>query len=217
MSSDDATPAAAASREVRLPPFSTIDPAAWFLRAEVQFRLKRVTSSETKADYVLASLADDVFAQLTPWLKTRGDEICYEDLKKELLTRFTASPEAKAERLLQLLNQPLGDERPSLALEGMRSLATITGPKGDKQLDVIAVIWLNRLPTNVRAQITNFTSLSSAELGTKADSLMDAARAATTTPVNQVSQPPPATGSTTEPQPAAAATQQKRDYKRGKK
>jgi len=44
----------------RLPPFSTTDTMIWFRRAEIQFPLKKITVSSTKADYVLAALPDCV-------------------------------------------------------------------------------------------------------------------------------------------------------------
>ena len=203
MDTDDApNGTAAASKEIRLPAFNTIDPTTWFLRAEVQFRLKKVTSAETKADHVLASLGDDAFAQLAPWLRTGGDHVEYDGLKAELLNRFSPSAEVRAERLLQLINQPLGDDRPSLALEAMRALATL--PDG-KQIDVVAVMWLSRLPTNVRAQICRFTSLSTAALSEKADGLVDAARAAAPSTINQACSLPDVAGQPVEPPPQAAA------------
>lgn len=203
MESDNApNAAAAASKEIRLPAFNTIDPATWFLRAEIQFRLKRVTTAESKADHVLASLGDDAFAQLAPWLRTRGDHVEYDELKAELLNRFSLSAEARAERLLQLINQPLGDERPSIALEAMRALATLPD---DKQIDVVAVMWLSRLPTNVRAQICRFSTLSTAALAEKADGLVDAARAAAPSIINQACSLPDVAGQPVEPPPQAAA------------
>ena len=202
MDMDDATNAAAASKEIRLPAFNTIDPTTWFLRAEVQFRLKRVTSAESKADHVLASLGDDAFAQLAPWLRSKGDHVEYDGPKDELLNRFSPSAEARAERLLQLINQPLGDDRPSIALEAMRALATLPD---DKQIDVVAVMWLSRLPANVRAQICRFTTLTTAALAEKADGLVDAARAATPSTINQASSLPDEAGLPVEPLPQAAA------------
>ena len=203
MDADDAADGtAAASKEVRLPAFNTIDPAAWFLRAEIQFRLKKVASAETKADHVLASLGDDAFAQLAPWLRTRGAHVEYEGLKVELMHRFSPSAEVRAERLLQLINQPLGDDRPSLALEAMRALATL--PDGE-QIDVVAVMWLSRLPATVRAQICRFTSLTSAALSEKADGLVDAARAAAPSTINQACSLPAGAGPSVEPPPQAAA------------
>ena len=40
----------------RLPAFSSVDTNIWFKRAEIQFRLKKITSSTVQADHVLAAL-----------------------------------------------------------------------------------------------------------------------------------------------------------------
>ena len=52
----------------RLPPFSCADTVIWFRRAEVQFRIKKISSQTSMANHVLAALPDALFPQLAEWL-----------------------------------------------------------------------------------------------------------------------------------------------------
>ena len=54
-----------AAAAVHLPKFSTTVTITWYQRAEVQFRLKRITASRTKADYVLAAIPEEIFPRLS--------------------------------------------------------------------------------------------------------------------------------------------------------
>ena len=164
----ETTPTAAI---LSLPRFSTAAVTAWFQRAEVQFRLKRVVQSRTKADHVLASIPEEVFPRLSDWLEEKGDHLQYEELKEELLRRFTSTPEEKVNKLLDMAHMPLGDERPSDALDEMRRLAKLPSATM-KQLDIAVVLWLTRLPDTVRQGITDFAQKSPTELGDLANSLM---------------------------------------------
>ena len=156
---------------LKLPTFSTIDSAVWFRREEVQFRLQRARSSRTQADHVLAAIPDTIFTQMSTWL----DAIEYKDIKALLLQKFLSSAERRAQMILDLSNQPLGDQRPSDALTEMKSLCCLppddTGTSA--KIDVLLALWLRRLPTPVRSAITNFTSYD--DLAKHADSLLDAA------------------------------------------
>ena len=86
-----------------------------------------------------------------------------------------ATPEEKAERLLNLAKQPLGDQRASLAFQEMKALSAIPQADGTfKQLPLLTVLWLLRLPDAVRNGITQFTEKTEEEITTLADSLQGA-------------------------------------------
>lgn len=173
--------AAAAVAPVKLPTFSVIDAPTWFRRAEVQFRLKRVTAPTVQADHVLAALPDDLFPRISEWLISKGDAaIGYVDLKNFLLQRFTPSATSRVTQLLQLAKQPLGDQRPSDALLEMKSLARLP-PAADgtvRQLDLLRALWLLRLPEFIRAVIPNAEEMEEDALQQMADRLNDAQAAA---------------------------------------
>ena len=161
----------------RLPTFSSIDSSIWFRRAEVQFRLKRITSSSTKADHVLAAIPDTLFPQMSEWLDAQGDDALeYDELKQYLLQKFTLSPEKRVEALFSLSKQGLGDQRPSDALDDMRALARLPpDPAGRaRNIDVLLALWLRRLPDPVRSNITEFSTYTDAFLKDRANALLDA-------------------------------------------
>ena len=58
---------------VKLSPFSATDAVSWFQRAEIQFRLKKVTNSGTKADHVLAALPEDIFPLMSDWIAAQPE------------------------------------------------------------------------------------------------------------------------------------------------
>ena len=161
----------------KLPTFSTVDAAVWFRCAEVQFRLQRVRSSHTQADHILAAIPDMIFTQMSTWLDTKGDDaIEYQDLKAFLLQKFSPSAERRVQMILDLSNQPLGDQRPSDALIEIRSLCRLppdnTG--ASTKIDVLLALWLRHLPLPVYSAITNFASYGDDDLAKHADSLLDA-------------------------------------------
>ena len=179
-SSPDAAPAVVAN--FRLPTFSTVDAAIWFRRTEVQFRLKNIRSTKTQADHVLAALPDALFPLMAQWLDSKGnDPIEYEELKSYLLRKFSPSPEQRVKNILQLQQQPLGDQRPSDALTELRALARLppNSSGSSRSIDMILAIWLHRLPEAIRSAITNFTGYDDdTSIAEHADRLLDAHQAA---------------------------------------
>ena len=150
--------AAAAAPHLSLPPFPATDAAPWFLRVEALFRLRSITSSSRKADYVIGALPTEVFDQVAEWLSDQGDAIEYKDLKQQIILNFSPTPEERSQRALELIRQPLGDQRPSAALREMKSLCTLIQPDGSKKpLDLIRVLWLLHLPQDIREKITDRT------------------------------------------------------------
>ena len=143
-----------------------------------------MTFSARKADYVLAALPEDVFPHISGYLTEQGNSnLHYEDVKKRLLQKFVASSEERADKLLALSRQPLGDQRPSIAFQEMKTLTMVPADDGMTQtLDLLRILWLLRLPDDVRRGITNFSNVSEDDLTKLADSLQGANRGATLRP-----------------------------------
>ena len=183
MANADTTTDATIIANFRLPAFSTVDAALWFRRAEVQFRLKNVKSETSKADHVLAAIPDALFPQMAQWLNDHDDQtVKYDELKVFLLKKFSLTPEQRVKHIMEISNQPLGDQRPSTALAELRALArlppTTAGPS--KTIDMLLALWLNRLPAKVRSCITDFTKYTNDEdIAAEADKLIDAQNAPT--------------------------------------
>ena len=91
---------------------------------------------------------------------------------------------------MDLLRLPLGDQRPSAAFREMKSLSMLLQPDGSKKtLDLVRVLWLLRLPQDIRAKITKFASMSEDDLVEQADSLLGASTMAATSSTAAVTIP----------------------------
>ena len=175
---DSTTDATAAAVNIKLPPFCATDVLPWFQRVEVQFRIRNLTSETKKADHVLAALPPETFSLISEWLLEQGDaQVHYTDLKKQILRNCVATPEERAHRLMELTRLPLGDQRPSAAFAEMKALTRL--PYSDNctdKLDLLRVLWLLRLPSDVSSKITDFTQRTEQKLVDLADSLQGAAK-----------------------------------------
>lgn len=176
----------------RLPPFSTTDTLVWFRRAEIQFRLKKITVSYTKADYVLAALPDCVFTRLATWLNDQPDEISFEDLKKKLQQIYSPSTSERARRVLAMPGQALGDRTAQQVWDDITNLCRL--PDVDpstqlhKEIDLKKEIWLLSLPDHVRRIID--ANLPVVDLIKRADELIEAHRTTATLPAVHATTPP---------------------------
>ena len=92
-----------------LPTFLTLDSLSWFKRMEIQFYLRKIMNSETKADEVSEEISKDIFPHVSAWFDRQIDHILYDDLKIYLLRYFTFFPANHAARIHQPYQQPLGD------------------------------------------------------------------------------------------------------------
>ena len=169
---------------VKLSPFCAQDAVSWFRRAEIQFRLRKVTDPRTKADYVLEAIPEDLFPRIAAWMdrQDQDKDIRYDDLKSYLLQEFTLTVSARAQRLLSLPQTPLGDTTANTAWNEMQSLATLPNidPSTNKprRVDLLRELWLQRLPPSVRSALHDADDCPMDDLIKKADNLITAARAA---------------------------------------
>ena len=115
-------------------------------------------------------------------MANRGTEIIlYEDLKTEIILQCEPTPEEKSQKILELLRMPLGDQRPSAALRELRTLSTVLRADGTTaDLDLVRVLWMLRLPQDIRTLITDFAERSDKDLMKMADSLRGTSRLSTT-------------------------------------
>ena len=186
--------AAAASPALALPSFTATNPAPWFQRVEALFRLKGITSDGRKADYVIGALPADVFDKISHWLDSKGsDTILYSELKPAVIRLCEPSAEEKGQRILELMRTPLGDQRPSDALRELWSLSKVLLPDGTtKPLDLVRLIWMTRLPAELRPHISDFAARSDEELLRLADSVQSTSRLVQpSAAIHQVAPPSP--------------------------
>ena len=168
----------AATPNLQLPVFTPTDAAPWFQRVEALFRLRNVTASSKKADFVVGALPPEIFSMISRWLNARGeDPVLYEDLKTEVILQCEPTPEERSQKIMELLRMPLGDQRPSAALRELRTLSNVLRPDGTTaDLDLVKVLWMLRLPQDIRTMITNFAERADNDLMKLADSLRGTSR-----------------------------------------
>ena len=175
---------------VKLNPFSTSEPKSWFRRAEGRFRLSRITNSATMSDYVIQALPEDVFREISSWLDDQPDEIEYDKLKARLLLDYTLSPSEKAQKILCLASQPLGEQTAKQAWNEILSLSRLNEvdavTKAPKEIDLRREILLQRLPASVRAALPEADDVSIDQLVEKADKLLLSTKASRRSHVNLV-------------------------------
>lgn len=170
---------------VKLPPFWKDKSSLWFAQVEAQFSLANITSEATKYAYVVAHLEERYAHEVEDILTNTPERTPYTTLKTELIKRLSVSEEQRIRQLL--MEEELGDRKPSQFLRHLRSLAG-TGPIKD---DLLRAIWRQRLPTYVQAILqTQPDTVSLEGLATVADKVMEVHPASAPT-VNAATAPAP--------------------------
>ena len=168
------TPITVNVANVKLPVFTSCDPFTWFVRVEAQFRSKNIVRSQTKSDYILQILPESVCTRIAAFLRKNPTDIDYEELKKEILKKYSLTSSERVQKVLELICHPLADRSPSNAWDEITTLLTLP----DGEIDLQRELWLLHLPEPVRAGLHDSTSLSTEELLEKADNLQISHRAA---------------------------------------
>ena len=111
MSLDNQPAPQVAAVQMKLPPFWPKDLELWFAQIESQFSTCRITTSQTKFDYVVSSLSPEFATEVRDQLLHLPEETPYEILKAELNKRTSASEQRRIQELLSA--EELGDRTPS--------------------------------------------------------------------------------------------------------
>ncbi|KAK4884985.1 hypothetical protein RN001_001256 [Aquatica leii] len=131
-------------RQVKLPPFWQVNPTLWFTQVDAQFYTYKVKSDITKYFTVISCLDSAVLQEVSDILVNPPETDKYENLKRQLIERFSDSYDKRLKRLINYIE--LGDKSPSQLLREMKTLA-------DNKVsdEVLKTLWLQRLPTNIQA------------------------------------------------------------------
>lgn len=153
---------------VQLPSFWKQNSSLWFAQAEAQFSIANITSESTKYSYVVSKLDEHFAHEVQDILTNTPVHNPYTTLKNELIKRLSLS---QGQRIKQILmEEELGDRKPSQFLRHLRSLAG-TGPVKD---DLLRTIWAQRLPTYVQAILqTQPETISLDNLASIADKVIE--------------------------------------------
>ena len=149
----------------KLPDFWKDAVDVWLAQVEAQFRVSRITSSQTKFDLAVQKLDERTAVRLQDLLISPPVENPYEVLRARL-SKFTKS---SYQCMVEFSELPdLGDRRPSELLDSL--LAALAGIAHDgSTCPLVRFAFLSRLPVAVRSALTAYEDISLRELSDKAD------------------------------------------------
>lgn len=164
---------------MKLPPLTLKNPSLWFRRAEAKFRLAGITSQTTMADHALNALSEDALERLDTWLDQQDIKLDYKDLKQYVVKRFSPSASERAQRILQMADQPLGDTTVQEAYDEIEALARLPTEEGKdpQRVSLEREILLQRLPRQIRQALPDAHSMEKDDLVDKADKLLQSFKA----------------------------------------
>ena len=160
---EDAAPnPAQRQRFFKLPDFWPSSPHAWFGIVEAQFRIHEVNSQEDRFTLVASVLPEASARRVAHLLATPTDD-CYTQLKAALLSSHQLTEIQKAELLFNM--DDLGSKRPMDLLNEMMELVK----PGEEKTQLFAMLFMRRLPAQVRVQLTEDDYTDLRALAEKAD------------------------------------------------
>lgn len=157
---------------LKLQPFWPNSPATWFISAEAQFTLSRITSDISRYHYVVASLPQDVAESIMDILQNPPVINLYSQLKKVLIERHSLSMERRIRKLVS--DEDIGDKKPSEFYRTLKALATGGEAETTVSEDLILKLWLNRLPQVVNIALIPHKSEGAEKLQNVADQVWEA-------------------------------------------
>jgi hypothetical protein len=156
----------AIGQQIKLPSLWPEDPASWFRLAEGQFALRNVVDPITRYYHVLAALSVDSVHLVRHVLHDDTGPKSYNWLRTSLLASHSISNYQKMEWMMRL--PPLGDRKPSVMLAEMLEFC----PAGEATTAVFAFLFLQRLPREIRALLSEDGPADMRAIAKKADRLI---------------------------------------------
>ncbi|XP_037517982.1 uncharacterized protein LOC119394745 [Rhipicephalus sanguineus] len=152
-----------------LPHFWPKNPRVWFSQVEARFRLRRITSQESKYLHVVAALPSDIADAIDDVLASPPSK-AYEELKSTVLKRLEVSEHSRQQQLLS--HEELGDKRPSKLLHRMRQLLGQQASE-EHQQPLLGKLFLQRLPQSTRMILAGSDDVALERLAQLADRITD--------------------------------------------
>ena len=154
---------------VKLPPFDSKQPKRWFQQGDAIFRWSHVISSQDKWDYVLPKLPTDVLNDISDVVNSLSDATPnpYELVKNRLLETYTPTRWQLARQLLTFPH--VAGVRPTTLMNQLLSLL----PPGNQPDTMFLLLFLDRLPPNISAQLTACTFHHPRDMAAYADQIWD--------------------------------------------
>jgi hypothetical protein len=175
-------------RDIKLPPFWTSRPRAWFTYVESRFRLRRITDDQQMFDHVLSALPAEMVSQVLDVVEALPAAGQYEFFKNELLNIHQLSDYEKFDALVKM--EPMGGRKPSQLLHAMLEFC----PLGMERHLSFHYFFMQRLPQTLRTQLGEVQPGDPRALAVRADRLwsVHSTKAAGTVAVADGQEDPPA-------------------------
>lgn len=149
---------------IKLPPLWTSDVEAWFVQAEAQFGIRKITDEKTKYWYVIAALDSRTASRASSVIKNPPADNPYQALKECLIRTFQLTDYQRADALLRV---QLGDRTPSDVVDEMLRL------NGDHQTCYfLRYLFLRLLPAYARSALMNSATQDLRQLAVEADNIV---------------------------------------------
>ena len=165
-SSGDIAPCSLDSKSLKLPPFNSDGPDAWFSYIESSFGIKNVTDDRTMFNHVVCSLDKDISKRILDTIKAQPSTSKYEAIKARLLKEFGLTDDERDAKLLDYGG--LGDVRPSQLLTQMILLLLPKAERGQAKC-LFREVFLRQLPSDVRKHLADKKNLLLTEFAEEAD------------------------------------------------
>ena len=159
---EDAPPAN--NRAVKLPPFWTANPRAWFASAEGAFQLRNIADERSRFFNCLHALPEATVCLIADLVE--ADPLPanpYTELRRRLLAAHQLTDIQRVEQLHSL--PPLGSQKPSELLAEMLRLC----PRGQENNAFFNCLFLNKLPRELRILLSEADMADKQALGARAD------------------------------------------------
>ncbi|GBP17365.1 hypothetical protein EVAR_70487_1 [Eumeta japonica] len=150
---------------VKVPPFWPEQPEIWFAQVEAQFNISGINNDISRFNTVVAAIESGVLAQISDAILSPPEKDKYVNLKSCIIERYCDSEQKKIQKLISEID--LGDKRPTQLLNELSGLA-----KGKINDEFLKSLWLQRLPTHVRA-ILQASNADLPELAKLADKILE--------------------------------------------
>lgn len=152
-------------RDIKLPPFWTSRPRAWFTFVESRFRLRGIEDDQTKFDHVLSALPAEMVSQVIDIVDTLPEADLYNFFKEQLLQTHQLSDYEKFDALVKM--EPMGGRKPSQLLHAMLEFC----PVGMERHLSFHYFYMQRLPQALRTQLGEVQPGDPRALAARADRL----------------------------------------------
>ncbi|XP_055951489.1 uncharacterized protein LOC129987546 [Argiope bruennichi] len=127
---------------IKIPPFWCEKPDIWFYQVEAQFEINKISTEETKFNYLVSQLEPKYVEHIWDIIKdTKPNK--YALAKERLLNMFKESENKRIQRIVTGID--LGDNKPSQLLQKMKNLGA-----DDFSEKVLKSLWLDKMPDFIR-------------------------------------------------------------------